>query len=67
MRIQLTVYFEDPFWVGLFEPRDGENLSVCRVVLGTSEPRDWEVHRWVLEGAPVGARGAQEGAPGGDA
>ena len=39
---KLTVFFEDPFWVGIFERIEKGKLSVCRVVFG-SEPKDYEV------------------------
>ena len=39
---KLTVYFDEPFWVGVFEELDGKRLSVCRVVFG-SEPTDAEI------------------------
>ena len=45
--LTLTVFFDDPFWVGVFERADGERLSVCRVVFG-AEPRDAEVLALVL-------------------
>ena len=32
--VRLTVFFEEPFWVGVFERRDGSGLSVSRVVFG---------------------------------
>ena len=31
---KLTVYFDEPFWVGVFEELDGKKLSVCKVVFG---------------------------------
>ena len=34
---KLTIYFEEPFWVGVFEELDGDKLSVCRTVFG-AEP-----------------------------
>lgn len=43
---QVTVYFEDPFWVGVFERREGGHLSVCRVVFGP-EPKDYEVYAFI--------------------
>lgn len=43
----LTVYFEDPFWVGVFERIEEENLSVCKVTFG-AEPKDYEVWEFVL-------------------
>ena len=44
---KLTVFFEDPFWVGIFERIESGKLSVCRVVFG-SEPKDYEVWEFVL-------------------
>lgn len=45
---KLTVFFEDPFWVGVFEQDDNGFLETCRVVFG-SEPKDYEVYDFVLE------------------
>lgn len=44
---KLTVYFEAPFWVGVFERYEGGKLSVCKVTFG-SEPKDYEVYDFVL-------------------
>lgn len=30
---KLTVLFEEPFWVGIFERQDGKKYEACRVVL----------------------------------
>lgn len=46
--IKLTVYFEDPFWVGVFERVEDNSLSVCRVVFG-SEPTNNEVYNFILK------------------
>ena len=46
-RCALTVYFEDPFWVGLFERWEGERYCVSRLVYGP-EPRDAQVWERVL-------------------
>ena len=35
----LTVLFEDPFWIGLFEKTDNEGLHVCKVTFG-AEPKN---------------------------
>ena len=43
----LTVYFENPFWVGVFERVEGGKLSVCKVTFG-AEPKDYEVWEFVL-------------------
>ncbi|WP_238882051.1 YjdF family protein [Clostridium sp. YIM B02551] len=45
--IKLTVYFQEPFWVGVFEKSEGDKLSVARVVFG-SEPKDYEVYEYIL-------------------
>ena len=45
--VKLTVYFEDPFWVGIFERSIDEKLSVCKVIFG-AEPKDNEVLNFVL-------------------
>ncbi|MBQ9646952.1 MAG: YjdF family protein [Oscillospiraceae bacterium] len=43
--IRLTVFFEDPFWVGVFERVADGRLSACKVTFG-AEPKDHEV--WEL-------------------
>ena len=45
---KLTVFFEEPFWVGLFERIEGDTRRVSRVTFGT-EPKDCEVLAYVLE------------------
>lgn len=45
---KLTVYFDDPFWVGVFEHIDGGKLSVCKVIFG-AEPKDYEVWQFILK------------------
>ena len=44
---KLMVFFDDPFWVGIFERVESGKLSVCRVVFG-SETKDYEVWEFVL-------------------
>lgn len=43
----LTVYFEDPFWVGIFEKQENKKLFVSKVTFG-AEPKDYEVYAFVL-------------------
>ena len=45
---QLTVFFDNPFWVGVFERIEENKLSVCRVVFG-AEPKDYEVYDFILK------------------
>lgn len=44
----LTVYFEAPFWVGVFEKTENKTLSVCKVIFG-AEPKDYEVLEFILK------------------
>ena len=45
---RLTVYFEAPFWVGVFERTRSGALFAARVVFG-AEPKDYEVYARVLK------------------
>ena len=45
---KLTVFFEEPFWVGVFERVSDGKLSVCKVTFG-AEPKDYEVYEFVLK------------------
>ena len=44
----LTVFFEEPFWVGIFERVENGKLSVSKVTFGT-EPKDYEIWEFVLK------------------
>ena len=41
-KASLTVYFEPPFWVGLYRREDGDGYRVCKTIFGR-EPRDQEI------------------------
>ena len=43
---KLTVYFEEPFWVGVFEHIEDDKLSVAKVIFG-AEPKDYEVQEYI--------------------
>ena len=45
---KLTVLFDPPFWVGVFERENGGRYEACRVVFG-AEPRDFEVYAYILD------------------
>ena len=47
MKASLSVFFEDPFWVGVFERIEDGKLSVCKVTFG-AEPKDYEVLDYIL-------------------
>ena len=44
----MTVFFENPFWVGIFENFENDNLSVCKVTFG-SEPKEYEIYDFILK------------------
>jgi hypothetical protein len=44
----LTVFFDDPFWVGVCETTEDDKLTACRIVFG-SEPKDYEVYAYILQ------------------
>lgn len=46
--VTLTVFFQEPFWVGVFERAENGRLSVCKVTFG-AEPKDYEVHAYLLK------------------
>ena len=45
---KLTVFFEEPFWVGVFEHIEDDKLSVAKVTFG-AEPKDYEVQAYILK------------------
>lgn len=44
----LTVFFEDPFWVGVYERTDGGRYEACKITFG-AEPKDYEVWDFLLK------------------
>lgn len=44
---RLTVCFDEPFWVAVYEREEAGRLTVCRQVFG-AESRDGEVYQWLL-------------------
>lgn len=47
-RSTLTVFFDDPFWVGVYERTDGNLYEVCKIMFG-AEPKDYEVWDFLLK------------------
>ena len=45
---KLTVYFEETFWVGVFERIEDGKLSVAKVTFG-AEPKDYEVQEYIQQ------------------
>ena len=46
-RCKLTVFFESPFWVGIFERIEDEQLTVSKITFG-SEPKDNEIYDFII-------------------
>lgn len=44
----LMVYFEDPFWVGMFSRTEDGKESFCKVTFG-AEPKDNEILAFILK------------------
>ena len=64
--IKLTVYFDDPFWAGVYERISDGLLEVCKITFG-GEPKDFEVNEYLLQnwhllrfGSPVKADEKQD-------
>ena len=47
MGVTLTVFFDEPFYAGLFEQAEEGRLRVSKVVFG-AEPSDQQVYDWLL-------------------
>ena len=47
MKASLTVFFEGPFWVGVFERIEDGKLSACKVIFG-AEPKEQEIYEFAL-------------------
>lgn len=61
VKSKLTVFFDDPFWVGVYERVDCDFMEVSRMVFG-AEPKNYEVYEFLLRNwsdlsfsRPVGA------------
>jgi len=45
---KLQVFFEEPFWIGVFERVEDEKLAVCKVTFG-AEPKEYEILEYILK------------------
>lgn len=45
---KLTVFFEEPFWVGIYECEFKGRYEVCKITFG-AEPKDYEVYDFMLK------------------
>ena len=44
----LTIMFENPFWIGLYERFDNGTYEVCKITFG-AEPKDYEIYDYLLQ------------------
>ena len=47
VKCSLTILFDPPFWVGLYERTEGDRYEVCKVTFG-AEPKDNQVYEFYL-------------------
>lgn len=45
-RIQMTVYFDNPYWVAVLESVENDSIRICRIVYG-QEPKDYQVQAFL--------------------
>lgn len=45
---RLTVYFDAPFWVGVYERISDGKLDACKITFGT-EPKGYEIYDFILK------------------
>ena len=44
----LTILFEAPFWIGLYERIENGKYEVCKITFG-AEPKDYEIYEFLLK------------------
>ena len=44
----LTILFEAPFWIGIYERSCNGKYEVCKITFG-AEPKDYEVYEFLLK------------------
>lgn len=47
-QIKLTVLFNEPFWIGVFELTQNDEYKICKVTFG-AEPRDDETYELIIK------------------
>ncbi len=46
VKAQLSVFFEEPFWIGIYERMEENRIVACKIIFG-SEPKDYEVYSFM--------------------
>ena len=44
----ITVCFEEPFWIALYERIEAGRCTVCKITFG-ADPKDYEVYQFLLD------------------
>lgn len=44
----ITVMFDEPFWIGIYERQFGNKYEACKITFG-AEPKDYEVYEYLLK------------------
>lgn len=60
--VVFTVFFEEPFWCGVYQRQEGRNLAAARMVFG-AEPKEYEVLAFLLQNWKRLRFGKADGAP----
>lgn len=45
--VKLTILFESPFWIGIYEREENKNYEVCKIIFG-AEPKDYETYNFLM-------------------
>lgn len=48
IKSELTVMFDSPFWIGIYERYDDGLYEVCKITFG-AEPKDYDVYEFFLQ------------------
>ena len=48
LQSSLTILFEVPFWIGLYERIENGKYEVCKITFG-AEPKDYEIYEFILK------------------
>lgn len=47
-KISITILFENPFWIGVYERTIENKYEVCKITFG-QEPKDYEVYDFLIK------------------
>lgn len=45
---KFSVFFENPFWIGIIERQYKGTLKVCKITFG-AEPKDAQIYEYILK------------------